>query len=283
MIARPCLKWAGGKTKLLSEILPRLPKKIGTYYEPFLGGGAVFFALVAEGHRATNGPDAITRFERAVVGDTNEELMNVYAQIRDAAGTLLVYLDHDIKQDEKTYYQIRAQDPRSLPPTMRAARTIYLNKVGFNGIYRVNRKGAFNVPWGKQEGRALFDEANFLGCSLALQCATLVSFDFEKTVASAKKGDAVYFDSPYVPASETANFVAYTAGGFSENDQIRLRNVAKRLVDRGVHVLLSNSDTPLVRKLYTGFKVDRVEAPRRVNSKGDKRGNVGELLISGRE
>lgn len=274
MIAHPFLKFAGGKTALLPEILPRLPAKIGTYYEPFVGGGAVFFALAAEG-----------RFKRAVIGDSNEELMNVYAMVRDYASELMVFLDHGIdgiKQDEKTYYQIRAQNPKTLNPLMRATRMIYLNKVGFNGLYRVNRKGVFNVPWGRQEGRTLFDEANILMCWRALQQVALTSLDFEQTVLPAKRGDVVYMDPPYVPLTPTANFTTYTAGGFGLADQTRLRDVAKSLVKRGVHVLLSNADTSLVRKLYRGFKIEKVQAPRRVNSKGGKRGNVGELLISGR-
>lgn len=270
-VARPPLKAVGGKTFLLPEILPRLPAKIKTYYEPFVGGGAVFFALAAE-----------KRFDRAVLGDANVELMNVYAMIQQHPTHLMRFLERGFAQDEKSYYKIRAQDPEKLSQRDRAARTIYLNKVGFNGLFRVNGKGVFNVPWGRKKGRALFDEENILACSTALREAALMPFDFEYTVRSAKRGDTVYFDCPYAPLSETANFTAYTAGGFGPEDQKRLRDVAKKLIDRGVHVLLSNSDTPFVRKLYKGFKIEKVEAPRRVNSKGGKRGNVGELLISGK-
>lgn len=271
--AHPLLKAAGGKTALLPEILPRLPAKIKTYHEPFFGGGAVFFALAEE-----------KRFVQAVLGDANKELMNVYEMIQQHPTHVTRFLERGFAQDEKSYYKIRSQDPEKLSQRDRAARTIYLNKVGFNGLFRVNRKGVFNVPWGRQEGRALFEETNILACSTALKGAHLVSFDFEDTVRSAKRGDAVYFDCPYVPASETSNFTAYTKGGFGLADQERLRDVAARLVQRGVHVLLSNSDTPFVRKLYRGreFKIEKVQAPRRINSKGGKRGNVGELLISGR-
>jgi DNA adenine methylase len=271
VIAHPPCKWAGGKTALLPEILPRLPTKIGTYYEPFVGGGAVFFALAAEG-----------RFKRAVLGDANEELMNVYDVIRREPHSLMLFLGRGFEQDEKAYYKIRAQDPKTLVPLARAARTLYLNKTGFNGLFRVNKKGGFNVPWGKQEGRRLFEDENILACSVALRETVLTSIDFGMTVASAKRGDVVYCDSPYVPLTPTANFTTYTAGGFGLADQTRLRDVAAKLVKRGVHVLLSNADTPLVRKLYRGFKIEKVQAPRRVNSKGSKRGNVGELLISGR-
>ena len=267
-VANPFLKWVGSKRYLLPEILPRLPAKINTYYEPFLGGGAVFFALASD-----------QRFKRAAIGDANEELMNLYAQIRDNPSSLMGF---NFDQDEKSFYRIRAQDPATLPPLARAARTIYLNKVGFNGLYRVNRKGVFNVPWGKQEGRSIFDEANILACSAALQQAALLAIDFEMATVPAKRGDVAYFDPPYWPASATANFTAYAAGGFGPKDQERLRDVAKKLHARGVYVLLSNSDTPFVRDLYSDFKIESVQAPRRVNSKGDKRGNVGELLISGK-
>lgn len=269
--ATPFLKWAGSKRFLAEEILRRLPAKINTYYEPFVGGGAVFFALAAEG-----------RFKRAVIGDANEELMNVYAMIRKCPDALMLFLGRGFEQDEKSYYRIRAQDPNKLSPLARAARTLYLNKVGFNGLYRVNKKGVFNVPWGRQEGRGIFEEENILACSKALAETKLTSLDFEKTVAGARRGDVCYFDSPYIPVSPTANFTTYTAGGFTLADQIRLRDVAAALVKRGVHVLLSNADTPLVRKLYRGFKIEKVQAPRRVNSKASKRGNVGELLISGK-
>lgn len=271
MTATPFLKWAGSKHFLAEEILRRLPAKIGTYYEPFLGGGAVFFALAADG-----------RFERAVIGDANEELMSLYAMIRKSPSNLMTFLGAGFGQDEKSYYDIRARDPNTLTPLARAARTLYLNKVDFNGLYRVNKKGVFNVPWGRQEGRRIFEEENILACSVSLRKTTLAFLDFEKTVAPAKRGDAVYLDSPYIPVSTTANFTTYTAGGFGLADQTRLRDVAKALDARGVHVLLSNADTPLVRELYRGFKIERVEAPRRVNSKGAKRGNVGELLISGK-
>jgi DNA adenine methylase len=272
VIAHPFLKTAGGKTALLPEILPRLPPKIGTYYEPFLGGGAVFFALAAE-----------KRFESAVLGDANKERMDTYAAIWLNVDAVVRELKKHV-YDEKKFYAVRAQDPATLSVEVAAARHIYLNHTCFNGLYRVNRKGQFNVPFGRYTNPTICDEENLRAVAAVLRekRTKLVSFDFEKTVASAKSGDAVYFDPPYVPASETANFVAYTAGGFSENDQIRLRDCFMMLDARGVHVLLSNSDTPLVRKLYKGFKVERVEAPRRVNSKAEKRGNVGELLISGR-
>lgn len=270
-VARPCVKSVGGKTALLPEILPRLPAKIETYYEPFLGGGAVFFALASEG-----------RFKRAIVGDANEELLNMYSELaRDADKVIRALKKH--VYEEKYYYAVRALDPKELGFAERAARFIYLNKSCFNGLWRVNKSGQFNVPFGKYTNPTICDEENLYAVADVLESCGPTLFggaDFEKTVSSAVRGDTVYFDCPYAPASKTANFTGYTAGGFTTDDQERLRNVSERLVARGVHVLLSNSDTPLVRELYDGFKIEEVQAPRRVNSKGSKRGNVGELLIS---
>jgi DNA adenine methylase len=269
-IAHSPVKWVGGKSFLVPEILPRLPAKINTYYEPFVGGGAVFFALAAEG-----------RFKRAVLGDANEELMITYETIAVNVEAVIRALKEHV-YEEKHYYEVRAQKPRTMNSINRATRFVYLNKTCFNGLHRVNRKGEFNVPFGRHTNPTICDEENLRACSAALKLVTFTSLDFEKTVLVAKRGDAVYTDPPYFPVSVTANFTTYTAGGFSLADQARLRDVAKKLDARGVHVLLSNSDTPLTRKLYRGFKIEEVQAPRRVNSKASKRGNVGELLISGR-
>lgn len=275
MIAHPFIKFVGGKTALLPEILPRLPAKINTYHEPFFGGGAVFFALAAEG-----------RFKRAVIGDANKELMRTYETLGrhlDGAGGVVDILEyHTGVHNEEHYYEVRAQKPRELDLARRAARFIYLNRTCFNGLYRVNKKGEFNVPLGSYTNPKICDEANLRACAAILKKTAIASLDFEQMILSAKRGDAVYFDPPYIPVSTTANFTTYTAGGFSLADQTRLRDVAKDLVKRGVHVLLSNADTPLMRKLYRGFKIESVQAPRRVNSKASKRGNVGELLISGK-
>ena len=272
-LAHPFLKWAGGKTALLPEILPRLPqKKFGTYFEPFLGAGAVFFALAAE-----------DRFKKAVIGDTNAELMLAYkALARDPVSIIGALEDHIY--EEKHYYDVRAQKPSSLNASARAARLIYLNRTCFNGLYRVNRKGEFNVPFGRYENPTICDRENLLAVSRVLRKATVApGTDFEALVEAAHKGDVVYFDPPYVPVSETANFTGYSVGGFTDVEQVRLRDVAKALDARGVRVLLSNSDTPRVRALYRGFRIEEVSAPRRVNSKGGKRGNVGELIITGRK
>ncbi len=267
MIAKPFLKWAGGKTALLPEILPRLPKKIKYYYEPFVGGGAVFFALAAE-----------KRFKRAALGDINEELVETYISVSREVDKVIEHLKIEAsKHSEKNFYKVRAREGIFV-----ASRMIYLNRTCFNGLYRVNRKGQFNVPFGDYKNPTICDEENLRACSLALQdVEEFFPKDFQ-FVEEARRGDTVYFDPPYAPVSDTANFTAFAKGGFGEEEQERLRDCFARLDGRGVHVLLSNSDTPFVRKLYKGFKLDKVEAPRRINSKGGKRGNVGELLISGR-
>jgi DNA adenine methylase len=266
--AQPFLKWAGSKRYLLPEILPRLPKKIETYYEPFVGGGAVFFALAAE-----------KRFRRAVLSDLNEELTEVYLAVRDDLEELTRRLKaHAGKHSEEFYYKVRAARGSYGP-----ARFIYLNRTCFNGLFRVNRKGEFNVPFGRYTNPMICNEKALDAASETLQGTNIHNVDFEAAVEDTRRGDVVYFDPPYVPVSVTSNFTAYSREGFGPEAQERLRDCAQRLVKRGVHVLLSNSDTPFVRKLYQGFKIEEVQAPRRVNSKGAKRGNVGELLISRRE
>jgi DNA adenine methylase len=266
--ARPLLKWAGGKTSSLPEILPRLPEKINTYYEPFVGGGAVFFALAAA-----------KRFERAVLGDRNRELIRTYDALRLHTDQVVDALKNHV-YEESHYYMVRAKDPNKLGPIDCAARLIYLNKTCFNGLYRVNKSGGFNVPFGDYKNPTICDEENLRAAAEALSVVRLIGEDFGEVVRSAKKGDAVYFDPPYIPVSETSNFTGYSSGGFDSFDHERLRNVALMLAEKGVHVLLSNSDTPFVRDLYEKFRIDEVTARRNINSKGGKRGKVGELLIS---
>ena len=276
VVARPFLKWAGGKTALLPKILPLLPAKINTYYEPFVGAGAVFFALANE-----------KRFTAAWLGDANEELIDTYIAVRDQPEDTVDRLrTYASSHCETHFYEVREKNPKKAWDYCGiAARMIYLNRTCFNGLYRVNKKGKFNVPFGAYKNPTICDEVNLLACSLVMHSTGgLKGFraDFEATVADARRGDAVYFDPPYIPLSPTSNFTAYAKGGFGEQEHIRLRDCFAALDARGVHVLLSNSDTPLVRKLYKGFKLEEVQAPRRVNSKGGKRGNVGELLISGK-
>lgn len=271
MSARPPVKWAGGKRHLSEEILKRLPDKIATYHEPFVGGGAVFFALQAAG-----------RFKKARLNDSNIDLMCAYHAIKENPSSLIKRLrEHGNANSEEYYYKVRARRSKRSPTDI-GARLMYLNKTCFNGLYRVNKKGEFNVPCGKYKEPTICDEENIGAASVALQGVELCNYDFEKFALKAKPGDAVYFDPPYAPVSETASFTTYTATGFLPNDHVRLRLTAALLAGRGVHVLLSNSDTPFIRKLYKGFKIEVVQAPRRINSKASARGNVRELLISWR-
>lgn len=247
-----------------------MPQQIETYYEPFIGGASVFFALAAE-----------KRFKRAVINDFNPELSNLYSVVRDYPKDLMESIDNiTSKPDWNTrefFNDMRSTDYyRS--KIGRAARFMYLNRTAFNGMWRVNRLGQFNVPFGKYKNPTLYDRETLLSCSEALQGVTIMQGDFEPVVADAKPGDCCYFDPPYVPVSKTASFTAY-AGEFGENAQRRLAKLYTELVDRGVHCVLSNSDTPLVRELYSQFSVITVQARRVINSDASKRGPVNEILV----
>lgn len=276
---KPFLKWAGGKTQLLPELLARTPKTFGRYFEPFVGGGALFFALHDNGRLAASGG--------AYLNDANEKLITTYTAVRDHVDEVFGNLTVDeynegSKEKQREIFDVvrRLFNANDGPPALRAARFIFLNKTCFNGLYRENRSGEFNVPFGD---RLLSIDTNGIReCSRALQTAVLSSHDFEVAVSDSKEGDFVYFDPPYVPVSATSNFSAYQKEGFGPKEQTRLRDVARRLKERGVHVLLSNADVSFVRDLYSSpfFVIDRVEARRNINSKGDRRGAVGELLIT---
>jgi DNA adenine methylase len=269
--AAPFLKWAGGKRQLLPKIRELVPEDFGDYFEPFIGGGAVFFDLFAGGRIG----------RRARLGDSNTELIETYKTVRENVGGLIVSLGaHARRHSAAHYYAVRAS--RTMPGVPRASRMIYLNRTGFNGLYRVNKKGGFNVPFGQYANPTICDEENLRACARVLERASIVCADFEKTVlgaTGAERGDFVYFDPPYVPVSETANFTSFTPGGFGPADQQRLADCARRLKSDGVRVLISNADVPFVRKLYKGFELHRVAARRNINSKGAERGTVGELLI----
>ena len=273
--ARPVIKAAGGKTRLLPEILPRLPKEISRYHEPFVGGGAVFFALAAAGRLV----DAEIH-----LADMNAELVNLYEVIRDWPTKLVKKLrgDADFVNESDAFYRVRAWDPKELSPTARAARMLYLNKTTFNGLYRVNKKGQFNAPFGRYDAPTICDEANILAVSEVLQDANIHHVDFEEVCKGAKSGDVTYCDPPYLPLSTTSNFTSYTSDGFSLGDHERLRDAMLDMGRRGVIALLSNCAAPAIRDLYSGkrFKVEEVEAPRAINSDASKRGNVKELLIT---
>lgn len=262
---RPLLKWAGGKRQLLHAILRHLPDDIDTYYEPFVGGGAVFFALAAE-----------RRFKRAVLSDRNEELIATYRAIQtrvDRVIELLAKMPHS----EEAYYEVRAQRPRSIEK--RAARMIYLNRTGYNGLYRVNRAGQFNVPFGRYINPTICDPEHLVAVSKALQGVALEVADFAQLCRRARPKDAVYFDPPYVPVSSTARFAEYHNLPFDLAEHERLAKLYKALSDKGVAVVLSNSDTPDTRRLYGDCGCMFVSARRNINSAAARRGPTSELLV----
>ncbi len=266
---RPVLKWAGGKSRLLPAILKRLPASIDTYYEPFVGSAAVFFALAAEG-----------RFRRAVLSDRNEELINVYKSLkRDCESVIKCLEEYRDIHDQDTYYSVRALNPDDLDLAQRAARTIYLNKTGFNGLYRVNRAGRFNVPLGRYKNPNICDVPRLRVAARALRGVRLEVRDFQTACRDTKAGDAVYFDPPYVPLSKTSNFTAYHHEAFDDEEQRRLAELFTELAKRSVHVVLSNSDTPRTRELYRGWRLDPIRVSRPINSKTENRGTVGEVIV----
>ncbi|MCB9763484.1 MAG: DNA adenine methylase [Alphaproteobacteria bacterium] len=262
-VPRPFLKWVGGKRQLLPELEALLPRRFDHYFEPFVGGAALFFHLQ---------PD------NATLSDANAELVDCYTAVRDGVDALVRELRRHV-YDQDYYYAMRAWDSAGAPLHQRAGRTIYLNRTGFNGLYRVNRSGKFNVPFGRYTNPVICDEENLQGCSRVLQGVALVHEDFEAAADRARAGDFVYFDPPYVPLTPTASFTSYVADGFGLADQERLAALFRRLSERGVQVMLSNSDTPLVRELYAGFHLEEVQARRNVNAKASKRGAVGELVV----
>ena len=266
--AKPFLKWAGGKTRLTKEILRRLPSNIDTYYEPFVGSGAVFFALASEG-----------RFRRAALSDRNSELIDVYRALKRDVDQVIEEL-RKYTYDKDVYYEARKKQPQDLELFARAARTIYLNKTGFNGLYRVNRSGQFNVPFGRYTNPNFCDEPRLRAAALALKKARLYVKDFESACKDAKPGDAVYFDPPYVPISSTSNFTAYHQDAFGEAEHQRLAQLFDTLTKRGVPAVLSNSDTPLTRELYKPWQIDSLSVLRMINSVTTRRGGVSELLVS---
>ncbi len=266
-VASPIVKWAGGKTQLLKHYSRLFPAEFNRYYEPFLGGGAVFFHLVAKNPNL-----------RATLSDQNVELINCYNMIKNELPSVIRYLKKH-KNDSEHFYKVRAQDVDDLSPAERAARLIFLNKTCFNGLYRVNRKGQFNVPFGRYENPKICDEVNLRAAERALCNAKINTANFEAVASLAKKGDFVYLDPPYQPLSTTSSFTGYTRNSFGEADQIRLANMFKKLTDKGCYAMLSNSDTPFIRELYEDFNIETVYANRAINSKADKRGRVAEVAI----
>jgi DNA adenine methylase len=261
--AKPFLKWAGGKRQLLAHLRKFVPPKFDRYFEPFLGGGALFFDLQPK---------------KSVLSDVNPELVDCYLAVRDQVDDVIRALSEH-RHDAKHFYQVRSTDPATLQLPERAARTIFLNKTGFNGLYRVNRAGEFNVPFGRYAKPKICDTDNLRACSKALAGAQIAVRDFAEAVIGARPGDFVYFDPPYVPVSRTATFTAYAAGGFGADAQVRLSELFGQLSARKVSVLLSNSDVPAIRRLYARHRIEIVKASRAINSNAARRGPVSEVVV----
>ena len=277
--ARPFLKWAGGKTQLLPRLLERMPSRIDTYYEPFVGGGALFFALASDPQRAPR---------RAVLGDLSAELITAYATVRDELPDLMRalaalearYLDVAHEERQAVYYEVRAREPSH--PVEATARMIFLNKTGFNGLYRVNRQGRFNVPHGRHKRPRILDCDGLKAASRVLRVVELLTADFTDVCTSAKAGDLVYFDPPFHPLSATSNFTAYTSTEFGKRDQLRLKFLIDDLTARGINAMLSDSPHPWIVGLYEGSRYDVAQYPARraINSRADRRGAIDELLVT---
>ena len=270
---KPFVKWAGGKRQIIDKLKKYAPVDFDTYFEPFVGGGALLFELSPK---------------NAVINDSNQELMNIYEVLcdEDKFKKMCRALNSYEKQhSEEFYYELRNKDRNKktfskLSDYTRAARTIYLNKACFNGLYRVNSKNEFNVPFGKKtkvntyEGNNLITVSNYL----TMNDVTILCCDFEEAVSSAKKRDFIYFDPPY--DSDTSTFNSYTEDGFGKDEQKRLAKVFKELDSRGCYVMLSNHNTHLVNELYKGYNIHVIEAKRNINANAKGRGNVEEVIIT---
>lgn len=271
--AKPFLKWAGGKRQIVSELKKYIPAEYDCYYEPFVGAGALLFELSPQ---------------KAVINDSNKELMNVYDVLCDYEKynkMCKILNSYEIKNNEEFYYEIRNKDRNKstfnrMSDYTKAARTIYLNKACFNGLYRVNSKNEFNVPFNKKKKINTYDGENLLTVHmyLTMNNINIRCVDFEEAVKDAKNGDFVYFDPPY--DSDTHTFNSYTEEGFEKKEHIRLAKVFKELDSRGVKVMLSNHNTNLVRNLYKDYNIHVIEAKRNINSNGKKRGKVEEVIIT---
>ena len=270
---KPFVKWAGGKRQLMPELEKNFPTKFGTYVEPFLGGGAVMFDLLTKESNL-----------KCNVSDLNSDLVLAYVTIRDRLEKLIESLENHSKNYHKDstgyYYEVRNQEPKN--QIEKVSRLLFLNKTCFNGLYRVNSKGKFNVPLGRYTNPNIVNKENLQIVSKTLQSAKIkISCrDFGSIVKDAKKGDFVYFDPPYQPISDTANFTSYTHRDFTEDDLERLADLANQLNSKGCNVMLSNSNSKTVKKLFSsGWRIREIKANRAINSNSQKRTGLKEIII----
>lgn len=271
--AVPFVKWVGGKRSLLPELMKRVPTSMNTYFEPFVGGGALFFALASERR---------LRFKNSWLTDINERLIRTFrALATDSQKVIMQLMLHEGAHSKRYFEKQRKRDIDRCTDFGVAAWMIYLNRVCFNGLYRVNKSGAFNVPLGDYKKPVICNARALVRCAMTLQGTSIGVRSFEHVQTNAKPGDFVYFDPPYYPLSKTSNFTAYDSDGFGDANHVLLRDVALDLKERGVKVLVSNSSAPRVRELYAdGFIIEEVQAARSINSKGGKRGKITDLLIT---
>lgn len=267
---RPIVKWPGGKRQLLGKIKHFLPESFNTYYELFLGGGALFFYLQPQ---------------KAVLNDINQELINLYYVIRSQPDELIKSLKKH-KNEKEYYYQIRALDRdrerfANLSPIDKASRILYLNKTSYNGLYRVNKRGEFNAPFGSYKKPNIINESQIYSLSryLNLSDVSFFSCDYEKVLNQAQEGDFVYLDPPYDPLSDTASFTSYHSCGFDQAEQVRLKEACDRLNKRGVKFILSNSATVFIKELYREYMIHIISAKRNINCNANKRGEIAEIVV----
>lgn len=269
-LAVPVVKWVGGKRQLLTEINRYIPEKISTYYEPFVGGGAVLFSIQPN---------------KAIINDINEELINLYMVIKEKPEELIQELE-TYKNNSEEFYKVRSLDREEevynkLSDVERAARMHYLNKTCFNGLFRVNSSGQFNAPFGNYKNPNIVNKMTISAVSKYFNNANVVfkCGDYADSIKQARKGSFVYFDPPYDPLSDSSNFTGYTKGGFNKNEQERLKSICDNLDSKGIKFLLSNSSTQFIKDLYNSYNVITVKAKRSINSDGDNRGEIDEILV----
>ena len=263
------IKWAGGKNQLLGQFGKLYPRNFERYFEPFLGGGAVFF-YIRKFYNTKN----------TFLSDINQELVNCYQTVQSNPTAVIELLKvHKSKHSSEYYYAVRRQDPNKLTQIEAAARFIYLNKTCFNGLYRVNSKGQFNVPIGSYKSPSILDERTIREASRLLQGISIVAEHFENILAKADKGDFIYLDPPYLPLSKTSSCTSYTQDSFLEKDQKKLSEIFKSLDKKGCMLMLSNSDHPLIRSLYQGYRIETVKAGRTICCDPAKRGKITELVV----
>ncbi|HEN0363672.1 MULTISPECIES: DNA adenine methylase [Bacillota] len=271
IVLSPVVKWVGGKRQLLSDIVPLIPKNFSTYVEPFVGGGAVIFDIQPK---------------KAIINDFNSELINIYKVIKEKPQELILALEnHERLNSEEYFYEVRALDRNEnynrMTDIEKASRIIYLNKTCFNGLFRVNQAGQFNSPYGKYKNPNIVNMPVVLAMSKYFNenNIKIIDGDYKNALKNLRKGAFVYFDPPYMPISSSSSFTGYTENGFDKKQQIELKKECDKLNVKGIKFLLSNSDHPFIRELYQDYEIITVKAKRSINSNGNKRGEINELLV----